>query len=485
MAHTNSIGGIRRTGSWVAALAALGLVLFTFGCVFSENNDGDHGGQQSTYGWSWEAGSDATGAAGVYGTKGIASSSNYPGARGYHTLWFDPAGTVWLFGGHAFDSAETTNEVNDLWKFNPGAGTWTWVSGGNTVNEPGVYGVKGTAAATNVPGARDTCASWRDSSGRLWIFGGFGHDSTVDEGNLNDLWMFDPATSEWTWVAGSSQTGQAGVYGTQGVSDPANAPGARFGAVFWTGADGKFWLFGGADGITQSATHDFNDLWFFDPAIGEWTWVSGANVKGQIGTYGTKGVASDSNVPGAREASAAWRDSTGKLWLFGGFGRGASVDSGQLNDLWRFDPATLQWTWVAGPELVNQSGVYGTQGTSAAANVPGGRNGASAWLDPNGKFWLFGGAGLNDTNGFGSLNDLWRFDPATGEWTFIAGTKATNRPGELSNRGTRYLSNNPGGREYAAGWVDGSGNLWMLGGKGYGSSGAKGWLNDLWKYVRQ
>lgn len=483
MARTDSFDGGRRKGGSIAAAAALALMVFAFGCVFNENDD--HNGEESTYGWSWEAGSDATGAAGVYGTKGIASSSNYPGARGYHTIWFDPAGTVWLFGGHAFDSAETTNEVNDLWKYSPGAGTWTWVSGGNTVNVPGVYGVRGTPAPANVPGARDTCASWRDASGRLWIFGGFGHDSTVDEGNLNDLWMFDPASSEWTWVTGGTIANQAGVYGTKGVADPANTPGARFGAVSWLGADGKFWMFGGADGITQNGSHDFSDLWSFDPATGEWTWVSGSDIKGQIGVYGTKGVASASNLPGAREASASWRDSSGNLWLFGGFGRAATTDSGQLSDLWKFDTATLQWTWVFGPELVNQPGVYGTQGTASSSNVPGGRNGATSWLDPNGKFWMFGGAGLNESSGLGSLSDLWRYDPATGEWTWIAGIKSINHVGDFSDMGTRYLSNNPGGREYSAGWIDGAGRLWLLGGKGYGSSGGKDWLNDMWEYIRQ
>ncbi len=468
---------------WIAASCVLAVLLLTFGCVLSERDD--HPGPESTYGWSWEAGSTTTDATGVYGTKGVASSSNYPGARGYHIIWFDPAGTVWLFGGHASSSSETANEINDLWKYTPGTGAWTWVSGANTLNQPGVYGVRGTAAPSNVPGARDTCASWRDSNGQLWLFGGFGTDSAGNEGNLNDLWMFDPASAEWTWVSGSEIVGLAGVYGTKGVADPANVPGARFGAVSWVGADGKFWLFGGSIAITPNGAHDFNDLWSFDPATREWTWVSGSDFSGDIGVYGTKGVATPTNVPGAREASASWRDSSGQLWLFGGFGRGATTDSGQLSDVWKFDPATVQWTWVAGTETVNQPGIYGTMGTASSSNNPGGRSGANAWLDPNGKFWMFGGAGYNEAGGSGSLNDLWKYDPSTSEWTWITGSKAVNQVGDLSDLGTRYLTNNPGGREYSAGWIDSSGRLWLLGGKGYGAGSGKSWLNDMWEYILQ
>ena len=36
--------------------------------------------------------------------------------------------------------------------------------------------------------------------------------------NLNDLWEFNPATDEWTWVSGSSTGSALGLYGTQGTA---------------------------------------------------------------------------------------------------------------------------------------------------------------------------------------------------------------------------------------------------------------------------
>jgi hypothetical protein len=80
-----------------------------------------------------------------------------------------------------------------------------------------------------------------------------------------------------------------------------------------------------------------NDLWRYSLSSGEWTWVSGGNGANAVGIYGTQGTVSASTVPGARQASNSWIDSSGYLWLFGGAGYG-SADNGYLNDLWQFVP---------------------------------------------------------------------------------------------------------------------------------------------------
>ena len=59
-----------------------------------------------------------------------------------------------------------------------------------------------------------------------------------------------------------------------------------------------------------------NDLWKY--SNGEWTWVSGSNTVGTTGVYGTKGISSPSNYPGARFAAVGGIDSNGSFWLFGG-----------------------------------------------------------------------------------------------------------------------------------------------------------------------
>jgi len=80
------------------------------------------------------------------------------------------------------------------------------------------------------------------------------------------------------------------------------------------------------------------------------------------------------------------------------------------------------WTWTSGSSHVpsankGQPGNYGILGTLAPTNVPGGRLGASAWTDHSGILWLFGGGGFDAVGTFGTLNDLWEFNVANGEWT--------------------------------------------------------------------
>lgn len=55
----------------------------------------------------------------------------------------------------------------------------------------------------------------------------------------------------------------------------------------------------------------------------QWVWLSGSDKLNQLeGSYGIRGQASSSNVPGAREGSAFWTDLNNNLWLFGGISNG-------------------------------------------------------------------------------------------------------------------------------------------------------------------
>ena len=71
-----------------------------------------------------------------------------------------------------------------------------------------------------------------------------------------------------------------------------------------------------------------NDLWKFDGA--DWTWMSGSNQTNQKGSYGIKGQASSTNVPGARYGAVSWLDSKNDLWLFGGYGHSSFSYGGKL-----------------------------------------------------------------------------------------------------------------------------------------------------------
>jgi N-acetylneuraminic acid mutarotase len=418
--------------------------------------------------WSWQSGADTTGAAGVYGTQHMGASGNTPGARAAASVSRDSSGNLWLFGG---DGAQ--GDLNDLWQYSPGSIEWTWVSGATTAKASGNYGAQGSAAPTNVPGARESAVSWIDHSGDLWLFGGEGYDSAGTRGALNDLWEYQASTQDWIWISGAASAWMAGS------TPPTGAPAARSGAVSWIDTSGNLWLFGGTgtDGL-------LNDLWEFTPGTG-WAFVSGSQTNNANGTYGTAGTAATGNAPGGRSQAVSWVDRSGNLWLFGGSGYGSIGGSGLLNDLWEFDPGTMQWTWINGSQTVNSEGIFGTQtATANSPKVPGGRYGASAASDTAGNLWLFGGTGYDSARTLGALNDLWQYNLIAGQWIWMSGSQTTGAIGSYGTENVAAPGNTPGERSAPSAWIDSAGDFWLFGGDGWAATKTTGMLNDLWEFTQ-
>jgi N-acetylneuraminic acid mutarotase len=348
---------------------------------------------------------------------------------------------------------------------------WTWISGDNSASNAPVYGTKGTAAAANKPGSRDSHSAWKDAAGNFWIFGGMDYTGAYN----NDLWKYNVSTGKWTWISGDNATNKNGVYGTKGTAAAANKPGSRQGQTAWSDAAGNFYIYGG-QGYDGSGNMGYmNDLWKYDPVAGQWTWIFGDNGVNVAGVYGTKGTAAGTNKPGGRGFITSAKDATGKVWVFGGLS-----NSGDFNDLWRYDPATNQWTWMSGDNTVNNAGVYGTRGTAAVANKPGSRDSHSGLIDASGNFWIFGGEdGAAGTNVY---NDLWKYNISTGQWTWMSGDNTPNNLGVYGTKRTAAAANKPGARAGQILVSDALGNLYVFGGSGYGSVAGKGYLNDLMMY---
>jgi hypothetical protein len=346
-------------------------------------------------------------------------SATAPTPRWGAVTWTDNSGNLWLFGGEQGTfGAGGSGFMNDLWEFSTSSKTWTQVLSGNAacnigVDGNGVYGTMNTPSANNCPGGRWGATGRFDSSGNLWVFGGFGYDGTNSTpGLLNDLWEYTTG-GQWVWVSGSKLINQNGVYGTLGAASASNIPGGRQASTSVVDASGNFWLFGGYNLSSSGQPNAFNDLWEFH--AGQWTWVSGSSSVNQTSVYGSQGVASASNVPGSRWGSASWIDAAGRVWVYGGQGYDSTAN-GTLGDLWQFSSG--QWTWVKGPNSVSQPGTYGfTPGQvdyPHVVNYPGTRAFPGYWVDLNGYFWLFGGEGYDSTTtsgGIGLLNDLWRYLP--------------------------------------------------------------------------
>ena len=463
-----------------------------------------------------------------------------PGGRDFATSWTDNLGRRWLFGGNGYPypsplGNQLPSLLNDLWVDDESVGGW--VPANLPVfanNTPPVYEVRvdqleledvptNTVTSPNYPGSRWGSSGWTSStSGDLYLFGGQGIDSNGNERLLNDLWKCTPPVSlattvdsfgagtsscPWTLVGGSTVGNASGTYGTQGTAG--GGPGGRWAAATTTDAAGNFWLFGGQGEDSAGTIGMLNDLWEYNASVNQWTWIGPASSKivNQNGSYGTLGAGSGTTAPGGRQAGVLWADTSGNIWLFGGFGLD-SVGTGNsgpppagaiLNDLWEYNISTKQWIWVSGNNVANQTGNYGAEATSnlstgAAANFPGSRWGAAGFSDTNSNLWLIGGwgYGTSTTDPTGFLDDIWEYQPSTGQWIWWKGISNANQntvfailnfPG---GDGALYVNNVVGGRRGSAIWAPTAlGYVHVFGGEGYDSSNGTppGYLNDFWTYL--
>lgn len=411
------------------------------------------GGYHSSFGAGIIANAQHEGQGAIYTNLGSSFPipTPVPGARWGAASWTDNAGVLWMFGGNG-NTASANGLLNDLWKYDPSAfnginyttavGQWTFVGGSQSVNQGGSY------SGTQFPGARVSPVTWKDASGNIWLFGGYGYDGSANVGFLNDLWEFNGTT--WTYMTGSKTANPAGVYGTQGTGAGTNFPGGRQEAVGWPDNSGHLWLFGGEGyDSTGTVTGILNDLWMYSIAGNQWTWVTGSKLMNQLGSYELQPMIGPVSTRGAAGT--------------------CGLTQGDTN--------------------------LGCSPVSTAGAEPGSRWGASAWADAGGNFWLFGGWGLDSTgtNGNGALNDTWVYTPSAtagqpGTWVWVKGSLSGNANGNYGPETRPYLTYyiwTPGGRSNAASWVDGNGQLWLFGGEGFDATSAtgNGYLNDMWRYL--
>jgi hypothetical protein len=540
--------------------------------------------------WNLASGSDleegclsgsCSGQAGSYGTVQAPASGHFPGSRDGAASWTDSGGNLWLFGGCDFDNLNNHNRCfNDLWEyqpysqtatptFNPGTGNYSGplyviisdatpgatiyyttngstptptvsdqcttlfdgncmvsitstktltaiaMASGNTASNSatatytmtvaapvitppsGTYNAVTVRIADTTPGATIyyTTGNTVPSPANGIVYSGpiiltasttinaiaveTGYSNSAIATATYTISSTASAAGEWTWMSGSSTASQFGVYGTLGAFAPGFFPGSRFSASSWIDSNGDFWLFGGLGSGSAGSSGDLNDLWEFNPNPGananDWAWMGGSNTGNQPGVY------SGTLNPGGRDSAATWTDGKGNYWFYGGSGVDANGAAGFLDDMWELTPSAspILWTFLGGDSTIT-CGTYGGCGHVASygtPQTPGGRAGASTWIDGSGNLWLFGGNGMGtDINQFPDYhNDLWEFIPNTG-WTFVSGDQTFFQPGVYTAPGK------PGGREYASSWTDSKGNFWLFGGFGIDVNGEQGYLSDLWEY---
>lgn len=277
---------------------------------------------------------------------------------------------------------------------------------------------------------------------------------------------------QWNWVHGAGTHYEAGYYVSG--DDKSGYPGSRYYDASCVDDLGRLWIWGGFGNASSSDRGWLNDLWVYDSRTGTWEWVSGSNTVNQAAIYGTKGTGSNTNRPSGKQNPNMWYHN-GFIYIFGGYGDMDNVTS-YSNEFWRYEISSSEWTWLGGG---NQGAYYGVYTASTPANNHPGSRMRAANFAFDGKLYLFGGYGYASTGGIGYLNDLWEYDPSTGNWSHISGKNIVNQLGTYGG-GSSDPNNIPGGRQCKA-TVDDDGNAYFFGGYGYASSGG-GYLNDLWKY---
>ncbi|MCB9219243.1 MAG: hypothetical protein H6610_07275 [Ignavibacteriales bacterium] len=425
-----------------------------------------------TWEWTWMSGSDKVNQSGAYNVF----TDSYPGARSGHSSTQTNGENFWLFGGIGLDINENNGLLSDLWQFD--GLNWKWVKGGNVIDKAGIYGNLGQASSSNMPGSRWHGILEAIDNQTLILFGGYGHDKNGSQGRLNDLWIFNIVSENWTWIDGEQVINQPGIYKDFGNSSPDTKPGSRQDLMSWVDQNTKgLWMFGGFGYDANGNLGRLNDLFYWNN--GNWAWMKGDMEINSYGIYGSLGIPSSSNTPGARNGGTTWIDSNGDLWLFGGRGYD-DANYGYLNDLWKYDVAQNKWVWMSGSNHANQPGTY--YGAPITL-VPGCRENAEGWIDSNGDLYLFGGYGYDDSQDpWERLNDLWKYDVSSGIWTFLKGSNTSDQPGDYGIINTPNTSNVPGATKEAGGWIDDYDNLYLFGGSGRDDANNLGDLNSLWKY---
>ncbi|MDB5283733.1 MAG: Ig-like, group 2, partial [Bacteroidota bacterium] len=418
---------------------------------------------------------------GHYGTQGVPSVNNTPPAMYQAAQWTDRQGNFWIFGGLGQDSVYGLKEQSALWKYDITANTWTWVNGPDTGLAPAAYGTLGVPSPNNIPGPRAWgCASWTDTVGNLWLFGGAGYASLSTFGDLNDLWRYNIANNEWTWMSGADTATQPGNYGNLYQPSDSAVPPARSEAnTAWIDKNNNLWLFGGLTDSAGYALGSFSDIWRYNIATGQWTWMGGGKWLNAPYSYGTLDAESANNQPPARSSYTHWTDSN-YLYLTGGVNYktygGAYQFFYSYNDVWRFNLNTNYWTWIGSDSGNITLGQYSNYCTSDSGDKPGGRyehrsaqlNGCSPLL------FMWGGL-----VGAGALNDLWSFDLGTRKWRWVSGYSSAGYPGNFGAKGVIASSNMPPGLLGACFWGDSNNNLWLWGGWGDNLFH----YNTMWKYI--
>jgi len=401
-------------------------------------------------------------------------------------------GRIYALGGFTGSSALNTVEV-----YNPATNTWTTAAPlptacyglGAAAGPDGriyaLFGLDNTGSALNTVEAYDpatntsttayslltaryTLAAAADPDGRIYAIGGryFSILNTVEALTFQPVHVLHGALTagpiNLSLTVGAPFTGAVVHFTSTNTLETA---GDFTALIHWGDGtpDSVGTVTGGSGHFTVSSSH------FYEQVGTEALQVVITDSAGvQVTAGGTPTWTTAASLPTARDGLAAVAGPDGSIYTIGG-----ANNSGDLNTVEMYDPATNAWTTatslptaraflaaVAGPDgriyalggeigsgSVNEVEVYDPASNTwtTTASLPTARDGLAAVVGPDGRIYALGGY---DT---GALNTVEAYDPASNTWTTVA-SLPTARYGLAAVAG-------PDGRIYTIGGANNSGDL--------------------------
>ncbi len=212
------------------------------------------------------------------------SLNSIPEARFGHSMVYNSVNKkIFLFGGTSDTLYQTSK--NDLWMFDYATNNWTELT------------------PTTSPARRLNFAMAHDSDSQRSIL--FGGNSITAGWELDDTWIYDYQTNEWTDI------------------NPSNKPPGRSDhAMAYDPVTKQTILFGGMRDVGDT-TYILNDTWAYDYESNNWTELNPILAPNK--RYGTR---------------MAYNSFEEKIVLFGGGNLGGEEQDGKL---WAFDAVTTTW----------------------------------------------------------------------------------------------------------------------------------------------
>ena len=252
-----------------------------------------------------------------------------------------------------------------------------------------------------------------------------------------NIWSYQYESDTWTWFTGGQYTElqQGPIYGSQGVYAPAYTAGPRLHPIFqstylpYALPDGNPppTVFIGFGEFRGSSSGRIADIWAYRaseslapvpswnaPTTIEYSFLGGQQGYDIAGEYGTVGVSTPSTCPPGRQYALTWTytptdGSPSTLYIYGGLVYHTNQASPPLAfyyaDMWKFETATAQWTWLGGP---NGTVPLGDQ----PVDWPGARYNGLAWRAGE-KLYLSGGRSSATTI-------TWAYDINASTWSPLA-----------------------------------------------------------------